>query len=65
MAARSIDNGLDDVRDVLAQHLRPALSGLEQAADAGDLDGVRAFAFELAVDAATVAVACPPPRARR
>jgi hypothetical protein len=50
---------------VLAQHLRPALSGLEQAADDGDMDRVRAFAFELAVDAATVAVACPPPRARR
>ena len=63
MGVPSVDHDLDDVRDVLAQHLRPALTGLEQAANAGDVDRVRAFAFELAVDAATVAVACsPPPR---
>ena len=60
--AAPVDNDLDDVRDVLRRHLRPALSGLEQAADAGDVDQVRAFAFELAVDAATVAVACSPQR---
>ena len=60
MAASPSDTGLADIRELVAQHLLPALTGLDRAVDAGDLDGVRAYAFELAVDAAGVAVACSP-----
>ena len=52
---------MDDIRAVIGDYLRPALDGLEQAIDEGDLAAVRAYAYEVIVGAGSVVSACPRP----
>jgi hypothetical protein len=52
---------LVDIHAVLDEYLKPAVAGLERAADDGDLAAVRAFAHEIIVGAGAVIAACPRP----
>jgi hypothetical protein len=53
---------LDEIRQVVDDYLIPASLELKRSADDGDVDALRAYAFELLAATGTVVAACPRPR---
>lgn len=55
---------LDEVRVVVDDYLTPAAAALKQSSDEGDVDAIRAYAYELLAASGSVIAACPLPRPR-
>ncbi len=58
-------DSLDDVREVVTGYLAPAMIGLREAADAGDVHAIRAYALEISLVAGSVVAAVGPVREPR
>ena len=56
------DDALREIRLVVDDYLAEAVTELTRAADRGDLDEVRVYAFEVLTIAGTIVAACPRPR---
>ena len=56
-----IGEALAEIHLVSEDYLEPAVRGLTQAAEDGDVDAVRAYAYEVLVGVGSIIAVCPRP----
>ena len=56
-----VDEVLAEIQLVSEDYLEPAVRGLTQAAEDGDVDAVRAYAYEVLVGVGSIIAVCPRP----
>ena len=56
-----IDEALAEIQLVSEDYLEPAVRSLTQAAEEGDADAVRAYAYEVLVGVGSIIAVCPRP----